>query len=614
MSLLPTAHAGQSFGSRRIDFITVSGEISSSDAGTGRVTDGDGVVHDIRLLERTSALAAGDTATVLRVQSGPSRRSRPVAIINHSRNVWMRAAPDATSILARSGVTRTLNWWLSVLLLALVAVAAAWPALHTFLTELNGAMMTGLPAFDIYAELGARMPGLASWRLETALSPGLFDGIAALGVVPMNQLTEWGLATGVAILALIAFFARSWRLLYVPALALLCLVSGAILASPVATLLMVGGSVLLFIIGGFINRVRDGGRFNARVERLAEYVLRHPPEEGVRTSEASRSASIAPEPLAAAVAATAIATASAVAEGDDAATQTSEEARPEEMAVVEAEIVEASDTAAEPAQSAANGEVAAEADSATSSEADVEAEAEVEAAVAAIDDADTEAETTARAADEAELEVEAAANTDTAPEPDSGSGDEAPVPADSEIDAEDDLPSLEAVAAAAAITDSERAGLSAEAGTGSATPLDDDRTMAVAAPPPMPAPPAETDPTASAAPAPAEPELMAVTPAAEALAPMPAGETDDAPADEPVEVITASAAAQDAVSEAEPVEAVASVLADAGNETQADVTATAAAAIEDPMIDDDHDPMMESASGDFAPGAPEVEIDPDKAV
>ncbi|WP_417494159.1 hypothetical protein, partial [Maricaulis sp.] len=482
MSLLPTAHAGQSFGSRRIDFITVSGEISSSDAGTGRVTDGDGVVHDIRLLERTSALAAGDTATVLRVQSGPSRRSRPVAIINHSRNVWMRAAPDATSILARSGVTRTLNWWLSVLLLALVAVAAAWPALHTFLTELNGTMMTGLPAFDIYAELGARMPGLASWRLDLALPTGLFDGIAALGVVPMNQLTEWGLATGVAILALIAFFARSWRLLYVPALALLCLVSGAILASPVATLLMVGGSVLLFIIGGFINRVRDGGRFNARVERLAEYVLRHPPEEGVRTSEASRSAPIAPEPLAAAVAATAIATASAVAEGDDAATQTSEDARPEEMAVVETEIVEASDTAAEPAQSAANGEVAAEADSATSSEA------EVEAAAAAIDDADTEAETTARTADEAEPEVEAAANADTAPEPDSGSGDEAPVPADSEIDAEDDLPSLEAVAAAAAITDSERAGLSAEAGTGSATPLDDDRTMAVAAPPPMPAP------------------------------------------------------------------------------------------------------------------------------
>ncbi|WP_417490381.1 hypothetical protein [Maricaulis sp.] len=618
MSLLPTAHAGQSFGSRRIDFITVSGEVSNSDAGTGRVTDGDGVVHDIRLIERTSALAAGDTATVLRVQSGPSRRSRPVAIINHSRNVWMRAAPDATSILARSGVTRTLNWWLSVLALALVAVAAAWPALHSFLTEVNGAMMTGVPAFDLYAELGARMPGLASWRLETALPSGLFDGIAALGVVPMNQLTEWGLVTGVAILALVTFFARSWRLLYVPALALLCVVSGAILSSPVATLLMIGGSVLLFVIGGFINRVRDGGRFNARVERLAEYVLSHPPEEGVRSSETARAASIAPEPLAAAVAATAIATASAVAEGDEPAAEAGDDAEPEAVAADEIDPADAEATDTDTAGSAANGEVAAdengddetaasaEIETATDAEtsSDVEAEVEPVAAVSAepaaeeSDEALDDAEPAADAAPEAEAE----AGTDA----DAEAGDQSADAADSDIESEDDLPSLEAVAAAAAISDSERAGLSAEADAGTASLLDDDRTMAVAAPPPMPAPPAETEAPASADPEPATPELMAATPAAEALAPMPAGEMGDTPADEPAGIINASPAPQDVAAEAESGE----VSAEAADDAEASVTA---AAIEDPMIDDDHDPMMESASGDFAPGAPEVEVDPDKA-
>ena len=38
-----------------------------------------GLEHDVKLIEQSSAFAPGDSATILRVQSGPNRRSRPVA-------------------------------------------------------------------------------------------------------------------------------------------------------------------------------------------------------------------------------------------------------------------------------------------------------------------------------------------------------------------------------------------------------------------------------------------------------------------------------------------------------------------------------------------------------
>jgi len=597
MSQLPSAHAGQSFGSRRIDFITVSGEVSSSDAGTGRVTDGDGVVHDVRLNERSSALASGDTATVLRVQSGPNRRSRPVAIINHSRNVWMRAAPDATTILGRSGVTRTLNWWLSVLALALVAIAAAWPALHSFLTELNSAMMAGVPSINVFAEIGAQLPGLASWRMETALSAGLFDAIVALGFVPMEQLTEWGLGIAVGALALVTFFARSWRLLYVPALALLCLVSGAILGNPVATLLMVAGAALLFLAGGFINRIRDGGRFNARIERLAEYVLRHPPVEGVRSSEPARTEAIAPEPLAAAVAATAIAAASAVAEGDNSEDESAvlieDNAGPTEAGA-----------AADPGERAANGEITARADADNAAEVDNSETVPDSEAVAG-------AETGPDVDDRAEIEIEAApahnstSRVDSAPEVTDRAVTEAEATPEVDFTPEiesgeqDDLPSLEAVAAAAAVSDTERAGLSTAVAT---TPLDEERTMPVVAPPPMPARPDEAEAGATAPDEARKPADDAVEPVTEA--PEVEGEVTDA--------TMTTVPAPPVVPESEPAED--GEMAAAVDESEAESTGTVSApAIEDPLIEDDHDPMMESANGDFAPGAPEVEIDREKS-
>lgn len=208
MSLLPTAHAGQSYGSRRIDFFTVSGQVSASDASTGRVTDPDGLEHDVKLIEQSSAFAPGDSATILRVQSGPNRRSRPVAIVNHSRGVWMRAAPDATSILARSGVTRSFNWWLSILAMVLTAAVAVWPTLHIFLSEINAGMMAGIPAFNIYDEILASVPGLADWRLETALPTGIADAIAGLGFIAMDQLTELSVFALSALLAILAFASR----------------------------------------------------------------------------------------------------------------------------------------------------------------------------------------------------------------------------------------------------------------------------------------------------------------------------------------------------------------------------------------------------------------------
>ena len=122
MSLLPTAHAGQAYGARRIDFFTISGEIRQADGASGQLRDDDGMDHDIRLTEASNALTPGDSATILRVQAGPNRRSRPAALINHTRETWVRTTPDATTLLARSGVTRGFNWWLSVLLLALTAL------------------------------------------------------------------------------------------------------------------------------------------------------------------------------------------------------------------------------------------------------------------------------------------------------------------------------------------------------------------------------------------------------------------------------------------------------------------------------------------------------------
>ncbi|WP_291845504.1 hypothetical protein [Maricaulis sp.] len=675
MSLLPTAHAGQSFGARRIDFYTVSGEVSVSDDGTGRVTDTDGMSHDVRLLERSNALAPGDTASVLRVQAGPNRRSRPAAIINHSRGTWMRAAPDATGLLSRSGVTRGFNWWLSVLALALVGIAAVWPAVHGFLTEVNGGLMASVPAFDVFAEMNALMPALAGWRLEAALPTGLLDTIASLGFVPMGQLTEWGLAGAASLLALLAFLGRSWRLVYIPALALLALATGTILASALATLAVVGGSLVLFMLGGLVNRIRDGGRFNARVARLAEHALRNPPHEGVRQSNDAAVAGVTASAAIAAATAAAhgengldaenavAATAETDAAGDsgDAGDfgDTSDAGGALETAATEAETSDgeidhasgeaeapsqddllpaaptaAEDERAELAETAAaatledSGETEAAADTApnegvtdqaanddgtapgnaageddaikaaarapgegddtvASSEiANDQQDAPAEPAMGATQDVGAP-ETAASAAEREEETAEAAVA-------DAGDVADARDPA-AAVELDDDLPSLDDVAAAAALTAAETGESETTAGAEpaprSAVDLDDERTMPVAPPPPMPgndAPDPVTETTAEQGPEGVDPGAAdnggdgggTTDPSAALQAVETPGETPaDTPADTPVG-ITAMTAEDSA-----PI-------------------------VDDPMMDMGDDPMMSSeGQSDYAPGAPEVDLD-----
>ncbi|RKQ96011.1 hypothetical protein [Maricaulis maris] len=447
MSLLPTAHAGQSFGARRIDFYTVSGEVSASDDGTGRVTDTDGMSHDVRLLERSNALAPGDTASVLRVQAGPNRRSRPTAIVNHTRGTWMRAAPDATGLLARSGVTRGFNWWLSVLALALVGIAAVWPAIHGFLTEVNGGLMASVPAFDVFAEMQALLPGLSGWRLEAALPTGLLDTIASLGFVPMAQLTEWGLALAGGLVALLAFAGRSWRLIYIPALALLALATGTILGSALATLAVIGGSLGLFMLGGLVNRIRDGGRFNARVARLAEHALRNPPHEGVRPSGGNDAAGV--------TASAAIAAATTAAHGDEADVA---EADSETAEITEIGETGETDTDA-PDTRSANDSTAAPAEDDAAANASGEAEAPAQddllpaAPVAANDDA-MDSDSAEAAIPEDAGETEAAADAASA-EIESPEAADEPTPAIVETDVSDTVAASEAVETSETVATSE---------------------------------------------------------------------------------------------------------------------------------------------------------------
>jgi hypothetical protein len=564
MSLLPTAHAGQLFGTRRIDFFTVSGQVSDTDAHHGRITDDDGMDHEIRLMEDANGIVTGDVATVLRVQSGPNRRSCAVAVVDHSRGTWLRAAPDATTVLARSGVTRTFNWWLSILVLVLVAAASVWPVLHAFLTEMSAALMANVPVFDLYADLAVRVPTLSEWRLESVLPAGIHDALAGLSWMPMSQLTEWGLSIAAALMAIVAFAARSWRLIYVPILAVLVVLSGGILGGADTTLTMTGGALALFLIGGLVNRIRDGGRFNARVERLADHVLRNPPQEGVRTAEPS---TLTPD---AANAAAAIATATAVAEAAPV------EAAPAESAPVEEATVEAAIVQADSAETV---------DDAT---ADV-----VPAADAASENADQISADEGAGDAAAPVEATSEDTTDEAAEPEL-----------------DDLPSLDEVKAAAALAlaESETADGDADA-TESAPSIDlsDERTMPVAPPPPMPTeaePAAAEEVTSPEAEAVIEAEVEAeAEPEAEQVAepvpePVPAAVVDEPSVEAPAEdVLEPSASAA-----SEPVAAEPAAVAPSPHEFVAPA--------DDPVIDDAADPMTgETEPGDYAPGAPDIEYD-----
>lgn len=288
MANLPTAHASQGFGRKTVDFYAAPGQVVGSDprarADERRIQDVDGARHAVRLSESKFALAPGDLAAVLRVQPGPARKSRPVAVINYSENSWTRTQPEASAVLAKAGVARNLNWLASMLALLAAMAIVLWPELRAFLVELFPASLSALPAFDVFALTASAMPDLAAWRLsETAgpLAAGIEGALPALTGHGLTLVYGGAVAAG----AVIAFAARSWRLLWLPLLIGAIGVGAIGLAGPeqaaLPALLALAGVALLFVIAGAVNRARDVWRLEQRIARLADHLLRHPPEEMV---------------------------------------------------------------------------------------------------------------------------------------------------------------------------------------------------------------------------------------------------------------------------------------------------------------------------------------------
>ncbi|MGY6531431.1 hypothetical protein [Glycocaulis sp.] len=292
MAILPTAHASQRFGGKTIDFYVAPGQVIGSDprarADERRIQDLDGERHPVRIATRDFALDPGDYAAVIRLQPGPKRRSRPVAVINYRTNSWTRTQGDAPRLLSRAGVARNANWFLTLLAFIAVAGVIVWPNLVAMLAIISPGLASGLPAFDIFALLAGAQPGLADARFAN-MAPGLADVLASALPPLAGQEGAAIFALGVAAGLLVAFGARSWRFAWVPVF-LVGILAGAIAVSgPEAAMLpalaALGGSAAFFLVGGFINRWRDSVRLEARVARLADHVLRHPPEEMVTRRE-----------------------------------------------------------------------------------------------------------------------------------------------------------------------------------------------------------------------------------------------------------------------------------------------------------------------------------------
>ncbi len=285
MANLPTAHASQSFGARQIDFYAAPGLVVGSDPRARpderRIQDNDGARHTVRLADKRFRLEPGDAASVVRLQPGPSRRSRAVAVVNYETTSWARTHSASTGLLAQAGVSRAANWLAAVAALVMAALVAAYPALRGVFAELAPGLAGALPAFDVFAVIGAQ---LGAWRLADSLG-GLPAAIEAASpaLEGLGALVAFaGLVAGGAILT---FAARSWRLVWVPTL----IVGAAIGAYGIAGaasaltpfLIAIGGVFTLFALGGIINRSRDAARLDRRIEQLADHAMRHPPEEYV---------------------------------------------------------------------------------------------------------------------------------------------------------------------------------------------------------------------------------------------------------------------------------------------------------------------------------------------
>ncbi|MBI1263726.1 MAG: hypothetical protein GC187_03215 [Alphaproteobacteria bacterium] len=291
MANLPAGYASLRFGRKTIDFYAVAGEVVGSDprarAEERRIQDLDGARHTLRLMDKGYRLEPGDTASVLRLQPGPERRSRPVAVASPSARSWTRTHPGAPALLSRAGVSRNLNWALTMALFALAALAIVWPYLHAFLIEIAPGRLSDLPAPNVFALAAAYAPGLEAFRWSQAAAP-LAVLLDAAGPGLAGQAGLLAFAAIVAAGAVVVYAARSWRLLWAPVFVAI-VAAGAIGIDGSAgaegpALAALGACALLFVIGGVINRLRDEVRLDRRIALLAEHLVSQTPSEHVRAS------------------------------------------------------------------------------------------------------------------------------------------------------------------------------------------------------------------------------------------------------------------------------------------------------------------------------------------
>lgn len=305
MASLPSAHASQTFGRRSIHFYAAPGQVIGADprsrADERRLMDSDGEIHVMRLAHARFPLEPGDFASVIRMQSGPKRKSRPVAVVHHDQGGWERTHPPAPVLLSRAGVSRSFNWTLTALALLAALIACAYLPILAFLRELFPTAFAGAPAFDVFARILERAPGFADMRLG-AIAPGFIAGPEQISPTAAAWADFTGYVLACLGLGVAAYAARSWRLVWAPAFILIA-VGGAIglggveNAAPHAVGALTA-AVSLFVIAGALNRARDAARLEARIETLAEHLLQRPPEEMVMIGREAASAA-APSAVAA---------------------------------------------------------------------------------------------------------------------------------------------------------------------------------------------------------------------------------------------------------------------------------------------------------------------------
>jgi hypothetical protein len=304
MANLPTAYASQDFGRKTLDFYAAAGEVNGADPRARddehSLTDYDGAKHTVRVMDRDFALEAGDQASVLRMQMGPSRRSRPVAVVNHTRQGWSRTHPGASAMLSRAGVARNVNWFLTVLLFALASMVMVWPYLRSFLVEVDPSVFGAAPAFNIFALALIALPDLGNWSFSQSVSP--VSTLIAQSVPSVaEQADQIVFYTLSGLAALVVFATRSWRLLWAPLfvglVAAAALGLGGVTEASGYAVIAYGLSAAIFVVGGLINRIRDAARLERRIALLADHLQRHAPEETIARTDAPDTEAEAPDAL-----------------------------------------------------------------------------------------------------------------------------------------------------------------------------------------------------------------------------------------------------------------------------------------------------------------------------